>query len=131
MAAAVLKPLAEIGASIHMVAHAFGKITLFFAAGAIYTASDLGNIWMLMGDASSLDQALTCFNLALENYQGSNDQRNHLEANLLSKKARCYRRQNDLESARDTYQAAYDLFEPQDLRSEPAGHRFGLSLANS
>ena len=39
MAAAILKPLAEIGASIHMVAHAFGKITLFFVAGAIYTAS--------------------------------------------------------------------------------------------
>ena len=30
MAAAILKPLAEIGASMHMVAHAFGKITLFF-----------------------------------------------------------------------------------------------------
>ena len=39
MATAVLKPLAEIGAAIHMVAHAFGKITLFFAAGAIYVAA--------------------------------------------------------------------------------------------
>ena len=39
MAAAVLKPLAEVGAAIHVVAHAFGKITLFFAAGAIYTAA--------------------------------------------------------------------------------------------
>ncbi|MDT8321254.1 MAG: proton-conducting transporter membrane subunit, partial [Xanthomonadales bacterium] len=39
MAAAILKPLAEVGAAIHMLAHAFGKITLFFAAGAIYTAS--------------------------------------------------------------------------------------------
>ena len=39
MAAAVLTPLSEIGAAVHIVAHAFGKITLFFAARAIYTAS--------------------------------------------------------------------------------------------
>jgi len=39
MAAAILKPLAEVGAAIHMVAHAFGKITLFFCAGAIYVAA--------------------------------------------------------------------------------------------
>ncbi|MBT8086419.1 MAG: monovalent cation/H+ antiporter subunit D family protein, partial [Gammaproteobacteria bacterium] len=39
MATAILKPLAEVGAAVHIVAHAFGKITLFFAAGAIYTAA--------------------------------------------------------------------------------------------
>jgi multicomponent Na+:H+ antiporter subunit D len=49
MAAAVLKPLAEIGAAIHMVAHAFGKITLFFAAGAIYTAAKKTELSQLRG----------------------------------------------------------------------------------
>ena len=49
MAAAVLKPLAEIGAAIHIVAHAFGKITLFFAAGAIYVASKKTEIHQLKG----------------------------------------------------------------------------------
>jgi multicomponent Na+:H+ antiporter subunit D len=49
MAAAVLKPLAEVGAAVHMVAHAFGKITLFFAAGAIYTASKKTELHQLRG----------------------------------------------------------------------------------
>jgi len=49
MAAAVLKPLAEVGAAIHMVAHAFGKITLFFAAGAIYTAAKKTELSQLRG----------------------------------------------------------------------------------
>ena len=49
MAAAILKPLAEIGAAVHMVAHAFGKITLFFAAGAIYVASKKTDITEMYG----------------------------------------------------------------------------------
>jgi multicomponent Na+:H+ antiporter subunit D len=39
LAAAIFTPLAIAGAVLHIVAHAFGKITLFFAAGAIATAS--------------------------------------------------------------------------------------------
>ncbi len=39
MAAAILTPLSVIGAAFHIAAHAFAKITLFFAAGAIYTAA--------------------------------------------------------------------------------------------
>ncbi|MDE0412361.1 MAG: proton-conducting transporter membrane subunit [Gammaproteobacteria bacterium] len=31
-------PVAALGGALHMVTHAFGKITLFFCAGAIYTA---------------------------------------------------------------------------------------------
>ena len=49
LAAAVLKPLSEIGASMHMLAHAFGKITLFFAAGAIYVASKKTDITEMRG----------------------------------------------------------------------------------
>ncbi len=33
MAAAILAPLSIVGAAMHIAAHAFGKITLFFAAG--------------------------------------------------------------------------------------------------
>ena len=39
LAAALLTPLSIVGAALHIAAHAVGKITLFFAAGAIYTAA--------------------------------------------------------------------------------------------
>ena len=39
LATLALTPLSEVGAVIHIVSHAFGKITLFFTAGAIYVAS--------------------------------------------------------------------------------------------
>jgi len=39
LAAALLTPLSIVGAALHIATHALGKITLFFAAGAIYTAA--------------------------------------------------------------------------------------------
>jgi len=39
LAAALLAPLSILGAVMHIAAHALGKITLFFAAGAVYTAA--------------------------------------------------------------------------------------------
>ena len=39
LAMAILAPLSIVGAVLHIAAHALGKITLFFAAGAIYTAA--------------------------------------------------------------------------------------------
>ena len=39
LATAILAPLSILGAALHILAHAFGKITLFFAAGSIYTAT--------------------------------------------------------------------------------------------
>lgn len=39
LAAILLTPLSVVGAAMHIAAHAFGKITLFFAAGSIYTAA--------------------------------------------------------------------------------------------
>lgn len=39
LAATIIAPLSLIGAALHIAAHAFGKITLFFAAGSIYTAA--------------------------------------------------------------------------------------------
>lgn len=63
MATAILKPLAEIGAAIHMMAHAFGKITLFFAAGAIYTASKKTDISELRGIARRMPWTMTAFTI--------------------------------------------------------------------
>ena len=63
MAAAILKPLAEIGAAIHMVAHAFGKITLFFAAGAIYVASKKTEINQLKGIGRRMPVTMTAFTI--------------------------------------------------------------------
>ncbi len=49
MAAALYTKFAVIGAALHIVAHAFGKITLFFAAGSIYTASGKTKVSQLAG----------------------------------------------------------------------------------
>ena len=49
LAAALLTPLSVIGAALHIAAHAFGKITLFFAAGAIYTAAHKTEVSQLDG----------------------------------------------------------------------------------
>ncbi|MEO0997426.1 MAG: proton-conducting transporter membrane subunit, partial [Pseudomonadota bacterium] len=63
MAAAILKPLAEIGAAIHMLAHAFGKITLFFAAGAIYVASKKTELHQLAGIGRRMPWTMTAFTI--------------------------------------------------------------------
>ena len=49
LAAALLTPLSVMGAAMHIAAHAFGKITLFFAAGAIYTAAHKTEVSQLDG----------------------------------------------------------------------------------
>ncbi|MCW8879084.1 MAG: monovalent cation/H+ antiporter subunit D family protein [Kangiellaceae bacterium] len=63
MATAILKPLAEVGAAIHMVAHAFGKITLFFAAGAIYVASKKTELHQLRGIGRRMPWTMTAFSI--------------------------------------------------------------------
>ena len=63
MAAAILKPLSEVGAAIHIVAHAFGKITLFFAAGSIYTASKKTEIPDLRGIARRMPWTMAAFTI--------------------------------------------------------------------
>ena len=63
MAAAILKPLAEIGAAVHMVAHAFGKITLFFAAGAIYVAAKKTEVHELRGIGRRMPWTMGAFTI--------------------------------------------------------------------
>ncbi len=63
MAAAILRPLAEIGAALHIVAHAFGKITLFFAAGAIYTAAKKTELSQLRGIGRRMPWTMAAFTI--------------------------------------------------------------------
>jgi multicomponent Na+:H+ antiporter subunit D len=49
LATAILTPISVIGAALHIAAHAVSKITLFFAAGSIYTAAHLTEISQLDG----------------------------------------------------------------------------------
>lgn len=61
MAAALLAPLSLIGAVLHIAAHAFGKITLFFAAGSIYTAAHKTEVSQLDGIGRSMPWTMAAF----------------------------------------------------------------------
>jgi multicomponent Na+:H+ antiporter subunit D len=61
LAALVLAPLAAPGAALHIAAHAFGKITLFFTAGAIYVASKKTEIPQLDGIARRMPITMIAF----------------------------------------------------------------------
>jgi multicomponent Na+:H+ antiporter subunit D len=49
LAVAVLAPISVVGAAMHIAAHAVSKITLFFAAGSIYTAAHKTEVSELKG----------------------------------------------------------------------------------
>lgn len=63
MGALILAPLSMVGAALHIVAHAFGKITLFFAAGAIYTASKKTDVSQLNGIAKRMPITMAAFSM--------------------------------------------------------------------
>lgn len=63
LAAAVLAPLSTVGAALHIVSHALGKITLFFAAGAIYTAAHKTEISQFDGIGRSMPWTMTAFTI--------------------------------------------------------------------
>jgi multicomponent Na+:H+ antiporter subunit D len=63
LGAALLAPLSLVGAVLHVVAHAFGKITLFFAAGAIYTASHKTRVSELNGIGRAMPWTMGAFTL--------------------------------------------------------------------
>ena len=64
LATALLTPLSIIGAAVHLVVHAFGKITLFFAAGAIYTAAHKTEVSQLNGIGRRMPWTMTAFTIA-------------------------------------------------------------------
>jgi multicomponent Na+:H+ antiporter subunit D len=61
LAAAIFTPTATIGAAMHIAAHAVSKITLFFAAGAIYTAAHKTEISQLDGIGWKMPWTMTAF----------------------------------------------------------------------
>ncbi|MEL6218379.1 MAG: proton-conducting transporter membrane subunit [Pseudomonadota bacterium] len=63
MAAAVATPAAIIGATLHIAAHAVSKITLFFAAGSIYTAGHLTLISQLDGIGRRMPFTMIAFSI--------------------------------------------------------------------
>ncbi len=63
MAAAVATPAAILGATLHIAAHAVSKITLFFAAGSIYTAGHLTHISQLDGVGRRMPVTMAAFGI--------------------------------------------------------------------
>ncbi len=61
IAAAILAPMSVMGAALHIVAHAFGKITLFFAAGAILVASHKTQVSQLDGIGRRMPWTMAAF----------------------------------------------------------------------
>jgi len=61
LAAALLTPLSVIGAALHIATHALGKITLFFCAGAIYTAAHKSRVSELDGIGRHMPWTMAAF----------------------------------------------------------------------
>jgi len=57
----ILSPLSTMGAALHVAVHAFGKITLFMAAGAIYTAAHKTKVSELDGIGRRMPWTMTAF----------------------------------------------------------------------
>lgn len=63
LALSVFTPLAVTAAALHIAAHAFGKITLFFAAGSIYTAAHKTQVSELDGIGRRMPWTMTAFTI--------------------------------------------------------------------
>ena len=64
LATALLVPISIMGAALHILAHAFGKITLFFAAGSIYTATHKTAVSELDGIGKAMPWTMGAFAIA-------------------------------------------------------------------
>ncbi|MBU0752850.1 MAG: monovalent cation/H+ antiporter subunit D family protein [Gammaproteobacteria bacterium] len=63
LAAAMIAPLSIVGAALHIATHAFAKITLFFTAGAIYTAAHKTEVSQLDGIGRRMPWTMTAFTI--------------------------------------------------------------------
>ncbi len=63
LATAILVPISVVGAALHIAAHAVGKITLFFAAGSIYTAAHKTEISQLNGIGKRMPWTMVAFSI--------------------------------------------------------------------
>jgi multicomponent Na+:H+ antiporter subunit D len=64
LSVAILSPKSIIAAVFQIAAHALGKITLFFAAGAIYTSAHKSKISQLSGVGKRMPWTMTAFTIA-------------------------------------------------------------------
>jgi multicomponent Na+:H+ antiporter subunit D len=64
LGASLLAPLSIAAAALHIATHAVGKITLFFAAGAIYTASHKTEVSQLDGIGRRMPWTMGAFAIA-------------------------------------------------------------------
>jgi multicomponent Na+:H+ antiporter subunit D len=64
LATAILAPISIMGAALHILAHAFGKITLFFAAGSIYTVTKKTTVSELDGIGKAMPWTMGAFAIA-------------------------------------------------------------------
>jgi multicomponent Na+:H+ antiporter subunit D len=63
LAAALIAPLSIVGAALHIATHAFAKITLFFTAGAIYTAAHKTEVSQLNGIGRRMPWTMAAFTI--------------------------------------------------------------------
>ena len=61
LAAAIFTPISAVAAAMHIAAHAVSKITLFFAAGSIYTAAHYTEIGQLNGIGRRMPWTMAAF----------------------------------------------------------------------
>jgi multicomponent Na+:H+ antiporter subunit D len=61
LATAILTPISVVGAVLHIAAHAVAKITLFFAAGSVYTAAHITEISRMRGIGRRMPWTMTAF----------------------------------------------------------------------
>jgi multicomponent Na+:H+ antiporter subunit D len=61
LGAAILTPISVVGAALHIAAHAFGKITLFFAAGSLHTAAHVTKVSELDGLGRRMPWTMSAF----------------------------------------------------------------------
>src|SRR5690606_15026915 len=58
---AIFTPISAVAAAMHIAAHAVSKITLFFAAGSIYTAAHYTEIGQLNGIGRRMPWTMAAF----------------------------------------------------------------------
>jgi multicomponent Na+:H+ antiporter subunit D len=61
LGAGLLTPLGLMGGMLHIAMHAFGKITLFFCAGAVYVATGVKNISQMAGIGKRMPITMAAF----------------------------------------------------------------------
>lgn len=66
----LLHPVALVGALLHIPAHAFGKLTLFFCAGAIHVETHTDNISEMAGIGKRMPLTMTAFTVGAAGMAG-------------------------------------------------------------